>query len=607
MTTTTAAFDCQSKPNHITMIGAMPTIGSAETKLPSGSRPRAGTATRSIRIATRKPAPQPIGVAGEHRLEEGLDGSRRRASAASATKRARDARSAAAGAPRGTPKPRTSDFPEEQQRQRRRARGTARSTSAAPSRPRGRSAARRVARGTRRRARRRATSAQKPSRPARHLGTADEQPAPQPMRERRPIAPGAADQRRGRDRRGERQRGRAADDEPATAADARRSAGASRPSGSSSATSAAAAPRASRAARRAGHAAHPSRRSDERGRRAPTRAIRTRGARSRRRTAPPRSARSGRSRSRRAGARRARPSAPVGSSPTMAPTRLIATATFRLANRNGTEAGQRSFQKICAAAGVIGAHQVELHRIGRAQPLHHADRDREEATDRSRSAPSGSRPVMPIAAEHDDDHRRDRQDRDGLRGDDPGHQAAVERCATCTISDGEQRCRATVPSGEAEQRRRERDPGVVDEAALRAARPLEHGACQSSTAIWCGAGSSGRSWLRCPRRARSPVVGVCRRPRESVAAAARSSGSRRRYQIASDAAAGRRRTGAAAPAHDSDASRGAHAAGRVPSRERLNPHRNAPPAGPRARGARSPGIPASRGCRACARAAESSR
>ena len=40
MITTTAAFDCQSKPNHITMIGAMPTIGSAETKLPIGSRPR---------------------------------------------------------------------------------------------------------------------------------------------------------------------------------------------------------------------------------------------------------------------------------------------------------------------------------------------------------------------------------------------------------------------------------------------------------------------------------------------------------------------------------------------------------------------------------------
>jgi hypothetical protein len=33
MITTTAALDCQSKPNHITMIGAMPTIGSAENEI----------------------------------------------------------------------------------------------------------------------------------------------------------------------------------------------------------------------------------------------------------------------------------------------------------------------------------------------------------------------------------------------------------------------------------------------------------------------------------------------------------------------------------------------------------------------------------------------
>ena len=40
--------------------------------------------------------------------------------------------------------------------------------------------------------------------------------------------------------------------------------------------------------------------------------------------------------------------APVGSSPTMAPTRLAAMATFIEANRNGTDAGTRSFQKVCA-------------------------------------------------------------------------------------------------------------------------------------------------------------------------------------------------------------------------------------------------------------------
>src|SRR5712672_3789323 len=57
---TTAAFDGQSKPNHITMIGATPTSGSAEKKLPSGSRPRPRKAKRCATIATSRPAPQPM-------------------------------------------------------------------------------------------------------------------------------------------------------------------------------------------------------------------------------------------------------------------------------------------------------------------------------------------------------------------------------------------------------------------------------------------------------------------------------------------------------------------------------------------------------------------
>ena len=59
MQTTTAALLCQSKPNHITMIGAMPMIGSAETKLPIGSSPRFRNGERSTRMATTKPEPQP--------------------------------------------------------------------------------------------------------------------------------------------------------------------------------------------------------------------------------------------------------------------------------------------------------------------------------------------------------------------------------------------------------------------------------------------------------------------------------------------------------------------------------------------------------------------
>ena len=60
ITTTTAAFEGQSKPNHITMIGAMPMTGSADTKLPSGRRPRRRNGTRSATIATTKPERQPI-------------------------------------------------------------------------------------------------------------------------------------------------------------------------------------------------------------------------------------------------------------------------------------------------------------------------------------------------------------------------------------------------------------------------------------------------------------------------------------------------------------------------------------------------------------------
>jgi hypothetical protein len=59
ITTTTAAFDCQSKPNHITMIGATPTIGSAETRLPIGMRPRCRNCERSMRTATTNPANEP--------------------------------------------------------------------------------------------------------------------------------------------------------------------------------------------------------------------------------------------------------------------------------------------------------------------------------------------------------------------------------------------------------------------------------------------------------------------------------------------------------------------------------------------------------------------
>ncbi len=72
ITTTTAALDCQSKPNQITMIGAMPMIGSAETRLPIGSR-RVGQELEAIRQdgdhETRAGADD---EAGQHRLQDRL-------------------------------------------------------------------------------------------------------------------------------------------------------------------------------------------------------------------------------------------------------------------------------------------------------------------------------------------------------------------------------------------------------------------------------------------------------------------------------------------------------------------------------------------------------
>ena len=60
MTTTTAAFDCQSNPNQLTRIGAMPTIGSAATKFPMGNRPAVKKRERSIAMAVANAATQPM-------------------------------------------------------------------------------------------------------------------------------------------------------------------------------------------------------------------------------------------------------------------------------------------------------------------------------------------------------------------------------------------------------------------------------------------------------------------------------------------------------------------------------------------------------------------
>ena len=78
ITTTTAAFECQSKPNHMTMIGATPMMGSAETILPIGRSPRRRNGTRSARMATTKPERQPMEVLqGAPHLDGALSGTLR--------------------------------------------------------------------------------------------------------------------------------------------------------------------------------------------------------------------------------------------------------------------------------------------------------------------------------------------------------------------------------------------------------------------------------------------------------------------------------------------------------------------------------------------------
>ena len=55
ISTTTAALEGQPKPNHITMIGAMPTMGSAAMKLPTGRSRAAARRSGPRGTATSEP------------------------------------------------------------------------------------------------------------------------------------------------------------------------------------------------------------------------------------------------------------------------------------------------------------------------------------------------------------------------------------------------------------------------------------------------------------------------------------------------------------------------------------------------------------------------
>ena len=60
MMTTTAALECQSNPNHMTRMGARPTMGRAATKLPIGKSPSCKNGLRSMATATTKAAATPM-------------------------------------------------------------------------------------------------------------------------------------------------------------------------------------------------------------------------------------------------------------------------------------------------------------------------------------------------------------------------------------------------------------------------------------------------------------------------------------------------------------------------------------------------------------------
>ena len=97
-----------------------------------------------------------------------------------------------------------------------------------------------------------------------------------------------------------------------------------------------------------------------------------------RRPAPTTSGSTGCSRSRPGAWRRCRRPRRWAARATMAPTSAAATAIFIDTKRIGQRRRPAQLPEHLPAAGVVGAHQIEMDRLGRAQALHHADGDREE-------------------------------------------------------------------------------------------------------------------------------------------------------------------------------------------------------------------------------------
>ncbi len=154
---------------------------------------------------------------------------------------------------------------------------------------------------------------------------------------------------------------------------------------------------------------------------------------------------------------------------------------------------------------------------------------------------------------------------------------------TCTMQHREQRCRAPRRGRSPMQRRRERHPAVVDQAARRDRRIAGHRLDELSSTIWCGAGSTGRSALQVPASRSRDAVGACPRARTRPRTSARvhdSAPPRTRARSAP-------RTTTQRPAAHRQRARCAPRAMPPSATRRVTRHRNARRAGPRGRGARS--------------------
>ena len=109
----------------------------------------------------------------------------------------------------------------------------------------------------------------------------------------------------------------------------------------------------------------------------------------------------------------------------IAPTTHAVAETFSAEKMYGSAAGTRSFQRIVQRLAAIRAHQLDRAAVGREQAAQRVDRHREER--QVRGDHRDGEPGRDVeAAEVDDDHRRDREDRHGLRRDDVGEEPALQ-------------------------------------------------------------------------------------------------------------------------------------------------------------------------------------